>query len=416
MDKIIVNGGKKLQGSVKVSGAKNAALPILFATMLTDGDCIIENVPRLVDINTALSLLDYFGKKTVRKGASVEISARGAEVRPEAPYELVKRMRASFLVASSLLARFGRARISLPGGCAIGVRPVDIHLKGFEKLGAGISIKKGYVELSAGKLKGADIALRYPSVGATENLMIAAALADGTTVIGNAAREPEIVDLAGFLNSMNARISGAGTNEIKITGVKSLLGCPRHRVIPDRIETGTYLIAGAITRGEVEVTSCEPRHVGALIAALKEAGLGLTVGRRSIGIKYCGKIKPANITTKPYPGFPTDLQAQWMALMSISEGKSVIRETVFENRFMHVGELQRLGADLEIKSDKVIVRGGKLTGAPIMVSDLRAGASLVLAALAAAGTTTIERVYHIDRGYERIEEKLSALGADIKRV
>ncbi|MEW6041046.1 MAG: UDP-N-acetylglucosamine 1-carboxyvinyltransferase [Elusimicrobiota bacterium] len=417
MDKIIINGGKKLYGKVKISGAKNAALPILFATMLTDEECTIENVPHLVDIKTACALLEFFGKKIKIEGDKISIHTIKIPHKPEAPYELVKKMRASFLIAGALLSRFGYARISMPGGCAIGVRPVDIHLYGLKKLGAKISIDGGYLTLRTKRLKGTVINLSYPSVGATENLLIAATLSYGKTIIKGAAREPEIADLSNFLNSIGANIKGIGTKNLTVTGVKKLNACPSYKIIPDRIETGTFLIAGAITKGVLEIQNCNPGHISLLINLLKEAGFSIRNNKTSIKIKYKGrKIKAVSITTAPYPGFPTDLQAQWMALMTTANGESVIRETVFENRFMHVGEFQRLGAELKIKGDTVIIRGAHLTGAPIMVSDLRAGASLILAGLVADGITTIERVYHIDRGYENIEAKLFLLGADIRRI
>jgi len=417
MDKIIIEGGHKFSGIVEISGAKNAALPVLISTILTDEECVIENIPQLKDIETTALLLEYFGKKVIRETNKVTISQKqGHKVPLEAPYELVKRMRASFFAAGPLLAKYGKIKVALPGGCAIGVRPVDIHLDGFRKLGAKIELKEGYVHLSCRQLKGAVVDFRFPSVGATENVLMAAVLAQGRTIIRNAALEPEIVDLADFLNKLGAKIEGAGKKTIKITGVKKLSGTNYYSVIPDRIETGTYLIAAAITGGNVRVEKCVPGHVSALVEKLKEAGLKINQGGNFIEIKWAGKLKPVNISTQPYPGFPTDLQAQWMALMCVAKGTSKIHEKVFENRFLHAAELQRLGAKLEISEDTVTVTGpSRLTGAPVMVSDLRAGAALVLAGLVARGKTTVTRVYHLDRGYERLERKLVRLGAKIYR-
>ncbi|MBU0951852.1 MAG: UDP-N-acetylglucosamine 1-carboxyvinyltransferase [Elusimicrobia bacterium] len=418
MDKIIIEGGSKLSGSVEISGSKNAALPILISTLLTDEKCVIRNVPQLKDIETTILLLEYFGKKIVKDNFGKIIITRNKrrKVPKEAPYDLVKRMRASFWVAGPLMARYGKIKIALPGGCAIGIRPIDIHLSGFEKMGANIEVKEGFVHLDRRQLKGAVINFRFPSVGATENIILAATLAKGKTVIKNAAREPEIIDLANFLNKLGAKIENAGQKTITITGVKKLGGTLNHSVIPDRIEAGTYLIAGAITRGEVKVNKCIPEHIDALLKKLRLAGFKLEQNSNSVKISHICKIKPVNIITSPYPGFPTDLQAQWMALMCVAQGKSEIKEEVFENRFIHAAELQRLGAKLSIKDNIVTVLGNScLSGAPVMVSDLRAGAALVLAGLAAKGKTTVNRIYHLDRGYENLEKKLVQLGANIYR-
>ncbi|OGS20150.1 MAG: UDP-N-acetylglucosamine 1-carboxyvinyltransferase [Elusimicrobia bacterium RIFOXYA2_FULL_39_19] len=417
MDKIIIEGAYKLSGEVNVSGSKNAALPILIATLLTDEKCVLDNVPELKDIETTTALLEYFGKIITKNGNKIEITHNRQVKTPlEAPYELVKKMRASFIVAGPLLARYGRIKVALPGGCAIGVRPVDIHLKGFEKLGAKVTFKSGYMNITCSKLKGTKIKLRFPSVGATENLMITSALAKGKTIIENAAREPEIVDLADFLNALGARVIDAGKAKIEIHGVEKLHGTPYYSIIPDRIEAGTYLVAGAITKGCVTVNKCLSSHLKALLVNFRKAGLEVAENKDSITVKYIGKIKPVSIKTQPYPGFPTDLQAQWMALMCNADGKSEIAEKVFENRFIHVSELQRLGADLTVNADVVTVTGeSRLTGAQVMVSDLRAGAALVLAGLAAEGKTTISHIYHLDRGYEHLENKLRTLGAKIFR-
>jgi len=417
MDSILIQGGKKLEGSVEISGSKNASLPILFATLLTDSDCSIDNVPSLKDIETCIQLLKFFGKNITFDESRVVVKQSKKDISTEAPYELIKKMRASFLVAGPLLARYGKVKVALPGGCAIGVRPVDIHLKGFSKLGAEMNLSEGYVYIYSKRLKPGVFYLPYPSVGATENLILASVLTKGKTILKNVAREPEIVDLVNFLNSIGAKIKGAGTKTIEIEGVKYLGGVKNYRVIPDRIEAGTFLIAGAITKGDVTVKNCVPAHIKILISKLKESGQRIIVKNNSVRIISSGKIKPVNIVTKPYPGFPTDLQAQWMALMSVADGESTIKESVFENRFLHVAELQRLGANLKIKDDTVYIYGkSRLSGAPVMVSDLRAGAALVLAGLVAEGTTTITHIYHLDRGYEHIEKKLQKLGAKIKRV
>jgi UDP-N-acetylglucosamine 1-carboxyvinyltransferase len=415
LDKIIIDGGRKLSGCIDISGSKNAALPILIATLLTDDKCMLHNVPNLQDINTCISIIEHFGKKTYKTGHSIEIVSSG-KVPLIGPYELIKKMRASFLITGPLLARYGKIKAALPGGCAIGVRPVNIHLDGFIKLGAQAELNGGYVTLSAKKMSAAHVNLSFPSVGATENLIMCAALVDGETVISNAAREPEITDLADFLNKLGGDVTGAGTSVITVKGTKKLHGA-EHSVIPDRIEAGTYLIAGAITKSNITINKCVPEHIRVIIENLEKAGCKISCTADSVCLRQTARIKPVSIVTEPYPGFPTDLQAQWMVLMCLSAGSSVIKETVFENRFMHVGELQRLGANLEIKDDFVVVTGGsRLSGAPVMVSDLRAGAALVLAGLAAKGKTVITHIYHLDRGYENLEHKLEKLNAKIRRV
>jgi UDP-N-acetylglucosamine 1-carboxyvinyltransferase len=420
VDKIVVQGGRRLQGEVAVSGSKNAALPILISSLLTAETCIYQGIPHLVDINTTLKLLSGLGvdiDKDPWAGDSGDLTVRADQVKNvEASYELVKTMRASFLVAGPLLARFGRAHVSTPGGCAIGTRPVNLHLKGLAAMGARIEQLHGYIEVKAEKLRGAKVYLDLPSVGATENLMMAASLADGITVIENAAKEPEIEDLAAVLNKMGGKVQGAGSDIIRIEGVTSLRGV-NHRVIPDRIEAATFVIAGILTGGHVVVTGARPTHLDAFAIKLKEAGVDLIVGEHSVGVKTNDKIKSVDVTTLPYPGFPTDLQAQMMVLMCVADGISVITETIFENRFMHAQELDRMGADIRLEGNRAVVRGVKeLSGAPVMATDLRASVSLILAGLVANGTTEVSRVYHLDRGYERIEEKLSRLGAAIERI
>jgi UDP-N-acetylglucosamine 1-carboxyvinyltransferase len=420
VDKIIVRGGRRLQGEVAVSGSKNAALPILISSLLTSETCVYQGIPHLVDINTTLKLLSGLGVEVDKDSwakDSGDLTMRADQVKNvEASYELVKTMRASFLVTGPLLARFGRAHVSTPGGCAIGTRPVNLHLKGLAAMGASIDQAHGYVEVRATKLRGAKIYLDLPSVGATENLMMAASLAEGTTVIENAAKEPEIEDLAAVLNKMGAKVQGAGSDIIRIEGVTSLRGV-KHRVIPDRIEAASFVIAGVLTGGNVLVTGARPAHLDAFSIKLKEAGVDLVVGENGFGIKGNGKIKSVDVTTLPYPGFPTDLQAQMMVLMSVADGVSVITETIFENRFMHALELDRMGADIRLEGNRAVVRGVKeLSGAPVMATDLRASVSLILAGLVANGTTEVSRVYHLDRGYERIEQKLSKLGAAIERT
>ena len=417
MDKILINGGNQLNGTVKVSGSKNSALPILFATLLTDEKCKISNVPFLADITTTLNFLNFIGKKAYRTDNSDVIVESTNKLDYKAPYDLVRKMRASVLVMGPILARLGKVEVSLPGGCAIGARPIDIHLDAFKQMGASIELKEGYINLSAKKgLNGADIEFRYASVGATENVMLAGVLAKGTTRIINAAKEPEIKDLADILNKMGAKVSGAGTKIITIEGVNSLHGV-EHKVIPDRIETATYMIAAAITKGNITLTDVCPDHIEIITEKLIQAGLEVDVEKDTINAKWVNDLNPVNIKTDIYPGFPTDVQAQWMALMALTKGNCIVEETVFENRFLHVCELQRLGADLKIDGRSVYVSGvKKLSGAPVMVSDLRAGAALVLAGLCAQGKTEISRIYHLDRGYEKLEEKFSLLGAKIERI
>lgn len=421
MDKILIRGGRRLEGEVAVSGSKNAALPLLISSLLTPEKCVYQGMPDLMDVHTALKLLSGLGVTVERAGGQangvgqVALQAEGLS-RMEAPYDLVKTMRASFLVLGPLLARCGEARVSTPGGCAIGTRPVNLHLKGLAEMGAEIDLVHGYVEAKAKKLRGARIYLDLPSVGATENLMMAATLAEGKTIIENAAKEPEIEELATVLNKMGAGIESAGTGVIAIEGVDELHGVS-HRVVPDRIEAGTFMVAAALTQGDVVVRGARPNHLDAFLLKLKEAGVGLTIAADQIRVKGDGKTKSVDITTLPYPGFPTDLQAQMMVLMSVSDGVSVITETIFENRFMHALELSRMGADIRLEGNRAIIKGVEsLSGAPVMATDLRASVSLVLAGLVAKGQTEISRVYHLDRGYEHIERKLSRLGADIQRV
>jgi len=417
MQKLTINGGKRLSGTVEVSGAKNAALPILAATILTEGKTRLNNVPAVADIVSMCRLLANLGVETEQvrdSGHALEVTI-GELSSFEAPYDLVRKMRASVIVLGPMLAKYGRARVSMPGGCAIGERPINMHLSALAKMGAVISIDHGYVEARAKQLVGTEINLDYPTVGGTENIICAATLASGTTVIDNAAKEPEIVDLADFLNKAGARISGAGTHRIVIDGVKSLSSV-EHTVIPDRIEAGTHAIAAAITGGEVTVGRSNPAHLGVVLEKLTDAGCEVETTADSFTVRGCERLRPVNVTTLPYPGYPTDLQAQWLALMTLAEGASVVKETVFERRFMHAQELRRMGARITVDGDMAIVTGVKrLQGAPVMCTDIRASASLVLAGLAAGNTTVISRVYHLDRGYERIEEKLRAVGADIVR-
>jgi UDP-N-acetylglucosamine 1-carboxyvinyltransferase len=415
VDKLIIKGGRKLSGEVTVSGSKNASLPIFCATLLASGQHEISNVPFLRDINTTIKVLESLGARVDGNGNIVKIDTSGVNS-VEATYELVKTMRASVLVLGPLLARYGRARVSLPGGCAIGARPIDQHLKGLKALGADIHLAHGYVEATAKRLKGARINFDMPTVGGTEHLMMAAALAKGETVLENAAREPEIVDLSCMLNSMGARIEGAGTDTIRVTGVKELQPAT-YRVMPDRIEAGTFMVAAAITGGDVRIHAMQLEHLDALVFKLQDAGVDITNKDGVVRVKGPKKIKGINIKTRPYPGFPTDMQAQFMALMCVADGASVISENIFENRFMHVSELMRFGADITVEGNSATVKGiKKLSGAPVMATDLRASASLILAGLAADNTTEISRIYHLDRGYESIEKKLAGLGADINRV
>jgi UDP-N-acetylglucosamine 1-carboxyvinyltransferase len=420
MDKIIIEGGRRLAGEVAVSGSKNAALPILISSLLTAEPCVYQGVPHLVDINTTLKLLAGLGVSVDQESWSRDagdLTIRADQVKNfNASYDLVRTMRASFLVSGPLLARFGRAHVSTPGGCAIGTRPVNLHLKGLAAMGTRIDQVHGYVEARADKLRGAKIYLDLPSVGATENLMMAASLAEGVTVIENAAKEPEIEDLAVVLNKMGARVEGAGGDIVQIEGVHSLHGVT-HTVIPDRIEAASFVIAGALTGGEVLVRNTRPNHLDAVLIKLRETGVSLFSDADSIRVKGNGRAKSVDVTTLPYPGFPTDLQAQMMVLMAVADGVSVITETIFENRFMHAQELDRMGADIRLEGSRAVVRGvNGLSGAPVMATDLRASVSLILAGLVANGTTEVSRVYHLDRGYEHIEKKLSQLGAAIKRV
>ncbi len=414
MDKIVICGGKPLHGNVQISGAKNAALPVLTAALLTKGTCTFSNIPDLVDIKTTYKLLRNMGVE-IEGDSTVQINAEKITA-SVAPYDLVKTMRASILVLGPLVARMGHARVSLPGGCAIGARPVNLHIKALQDMGATVELHGGYIEAKADRLKGADIYFDLPTVTGTENIMMAATLADGTTVLNNAAKEPEIVNLADVLKGMGARISGAGTDVITIAGVPALSGTEAS-IIPDRIEAGTFMIAAGMTRGDINVLGCNPQHLEALINKLRDTGMKIKPIDGGLNVAAGGKIHSVDIKTLPHPGFPTDLQAQIMAYMSIGSGLSVITETVFENRFMHVSELVRMGADIVIQGGSAVVRGvPTLYGAQTMATDLRASASLILAALVASGTTEISRVYHIDRGYENIEKKFSALGADIKRM
>jgi UDP-N-acetylglucosamine 1-carboxyvinyltransferase len=415
MDKIIVEGGRRLSGEVRISGAKNAALPILAASLLTQGQSIYHNVPNLRDIDSIKELLTYLCADIKTEGSTLYVHA-GELCKTEAPYDLVRKMRASVLVLGPLVARVKRARVSLPGGCAIGARPIDIHLKGLARLGAAIQLEHGYVEASADRLKGDDIYLDFPTVTGTENLMMAAALAQGTTILRNAAREPEISALADVLNQMGANIKGAGTSVMTIQGVEGL-NPVETSIIPDRIETGTFMIASALTKGDVTITHCEPDHLMAVIHKLEQTGVRIEVSGKTMRVRGAEEIASVDVKTQPYPGFPTDMQAQFMVLMSVANGLSIINENIFENRFIHVSELRRLGADITISLNSAVIRGvPHLSGAPVMATDLRASASLILAGLVAQGQTEVNRVYHLDRGYEAIEKKFAALGAAIERV
>ena len=425
MDRIRIRGGKPIDGRIVIGGAKNAGLPLLAASLLTDETLVLTNLPRLADITTLTHLLVQHGATVTMNGAEagderghvVELTARRI-ASTTAPYDLVRKMRASVLVLGPLLARCGEARVSLPGGCAIGTRPVDLHLKGLERLGATIELRQGYIEAAARQgLVGAEIVFPIVSVGATENLLMAASLAAGETTLVNAAREPEIVDLARCLTAMGAEIDGAGSDRIRIRGVKRLHGA-RHRVIPDRIETGTYMMAAAITGGSVELIGAEPETVAAVTRVLEGAGVEVSQTPKGIHVRRRnGRLTGVDVMTEPFPGFPTDLQAQMMAAMTTAEGAAMITETIFENRFMHVPELCRMGANINVHGASAMVRGvPKLTGAPVMATDLRASVSLVLAGLAAEGETMVSRVYHLDRGYEQLEEKLAACGAEIERL
>jgi len=419
MDKLVIRGGEPLLGTIRISGSKNAALPCMAAALLTDEPVTLENIPQVRDIETTRKLL-------AAMGAEVELGFGRAQHRtticaknltaPEASYELVKTMRASTLVLGPLVARCGRARVSLPGGCAIGARPIDLHIKGLESLGAKITQEHGYVEAAAGRLRGAEIVFDKITVTGTEDLLMAATLADGETVIQNCAREPEVADLAALLNAMGAKIEGAGTSTIRVQGVTKLHGA-RHRIIPDRIEAGTFIIAGALTGGDLNITACEPKHLTAILQKLKETGVKTAIKTDSVRVMGDQPLAGADLNTEEYPGFPTDMQAQYMALATQAEGTSIVTENIFENRFMHAQELVRMGANIKIKGRRAIVRGKTpLSGAAVLASDLRASASLVIAALVADGETIIDRVYHLDRGYENIEEKLKSVGAPIRRV
>ncbi len=416
MDKLLITGGHPLEGEVRVSGAKNAALPIMCAALLTDGPLALSNVPKLADVSTAAKLLGQMGVKVERAaegGMTLDASRITNRV---APYELVKTMRASVLVLGPLLARFGEARVSLPGGCAIGARPVDQHIKGLQAMGATITIEQGYMEARAERLRGARIVMDLVTVTGTENLMMAAVLADGSTLLENAAREPEVVDLAKCLIAMGARIEGAGTDVIRIDGVGSLSGAA-YRVMPDRIETGTFLAAAAAAGGKIRLTGAAPETLDATLEKLREAGAKISTGKDSIEIEMSRRPAAVSVRTAPYPGFATDMQAQFMALATIANGTAVISETIFENRMMHALEMQRLGADITIQGTTAVVKGvDRLQGAKVMATDLRASAGLVVAGLAARGETLVDRIYHLDRGYEALEKKLGALGARIQRV
>jgi UDP-N-acetylglucosamine 1-carboxyvinyltransferase len=419
MDKLIITGGNPLHGELRISGAKNAALPILAAALLSETPIVIGNVPHLQDITTTMELLGRMGVHlVVDEKLNIEIDT-GTITNFFAPYELVRTMRASILVLGPLLSRFGKAEVSLPGGCAIGSRPVNLHLQGLAAMGADIHVRNGYIHAEAKRLRGCRIVLDMVTVTGTENLVMAAALADGTTLIENAAREPEVVDLANFLNAMGAKIHGAGTDIIEIEGVTALSGQGAHySILPDRIETGTYLVAAAMTAGKVRLKNTRPDLLDAVLFKLKEAGADITTTDSTIDLDMHGR-RPLSVSlrTAPYPAFPTDMQAQFTAMNSVADGVGVITETVFENRFMHVQEMQRMGADIALESNTAIIRGRQgLTAAPVMATDLRASASLVLAGLVAEGQTVVDRIYHIDRGYECIEEKLSQLGAEIRRV
>ncbi|MCL7744042.1 UDP-N-acetylglucosamine 1-carboxyvinyltransferase [Guyparkeria hydrothermalis] len=417
MNKLLIRGGKPLDGEIRSSGAKNAVLPMMAASLLADSPVTIENVPHLQDVTTTMELLGRMGATlTVGDQMSVEVDTTTVDML-EAPYDLVRTMRASILVLGPMLARFKKARVSLPGGCAIGTRPVDIHLKGLEALGADVRVEGGYIETSAEQLIGARVVLDQVTVTGTENLMMAAVFAKGETVLENAAREPEVVDLANFLNAMGADVRGAGSDVIRIHGVERLQGV-RYRVLPDRIETGTYLVAAAMTRGRILVRDTRPELLDAVLAKLEQAGAEIETGEDWIRLDMHGRRpKAVDIRTAPHPGFPTDMQAQFVAMNAVAEGTSTVVETIFENRFMHVQEIQRMGADIHIEGNTAIIRGVEaLSGAPIMATDLRASASLVLAGLVARGETLVNRIYHIDRGYESIEEKLSRLGANIQRI
>ncbi len=415
-EKLIISGGKRLRGMVRIDGAKNSALSIMAATLLTEDVCILSNVPHLTDVDIMAEVISKLGVKVEWRGDNTLYIDSDNFNNYEAPYELVKMMRGSILVMGPLLARLKKAKISLPGGCAIGARPVDYHLKGFEALGAKVEVEKGYIEAKVIKLKGEDIYLDFPSLGATENIMMAACLAEGVTKIENAAKDPEVVELGRFLNKMGAKVKGCGTDLIEIEGVKKLHGVD-YTIIPDRIEAGTYMVAAAITGGDVLIEKADPLLLKPLIVKLEKAGVQVTLKKNLIKVIGPNRIKAVDIKTLPFPGFPTDMQPQFMALSCIAKGTSVITETVFENRFVHTGDLIRMGADIKVEGHSTIIKGvKKLSAAPVMASDLRGGAALILAGLVAEGTTELSRIYHLDRGYVKLEEKLNSLGADIKRV
>ncbi|MBF0608845.1 MAG: UDP-N-acetylglucosamine 1-carboxyvinyltransferase [Candidatus Magnetobacterium sp. LHC-1] len=416
MNKLLIRGGRSLQGEVQISGAKNSALPIMAATILCGAEAVIENIPDLQDIRTMSRMLETLGASVTFEGNTRLVINTRDLTSKEAPYELVKTMRASVLTLGPLVARFGYARVSLPGGCAIGERPINLHLMGLEKMGAEITLSHGYVVATVKELTGAYIYFDIPTVTGTENLMMAAVFAKGRTTLENAAREPEVHDLADYLNSMGANIYGAGTSVIEIDGVEGLTPVP-YRIIPDRIETGTFIAMAGITAGDILIKGCRADHLTAVIDKLRETGIIITEEPAGLRVKTSGRLQCADVKTMPYPGFPTDMQAQFIALMSVADGTSIVRETIFENRFMHVAELRRMGANIETEDNVATVRGVKrLVGAPVMATDLRASASLVVGALAAEGETLIDRIYHLDRGYEKIEDKVSRLGADVQRV
>lgn len=417
MDKLVIRGGRPLKGEIEISGAKNAALPIITASILASGENTVLRIPDLMDVKTMGKLLSNMGASFIyKKDGYVSINSSSIN-NFEAPYELVKTMRASVLVLCPLLARFGRAKVSLPGGCAIGARPINLHLMGLEKMGAKIQLESGYVIAKANRLKGASIYFDTITVTGTENLMMAAVLAKGTTILENAAREPEVVDLANCLISMGAKIHGAGSSVIEIEGVDELKPMNNYKIIPDRIETGTFMTIAGITGGDLTLKGSNPEHLDAVIMKLKDTGVVFKQTKKGLRVIGPEKLFAKDAKTMPYPGFPTDMQAQFMAMMTVAKGTSVIKETVFENRFMHVGELRRMGADISIEGGAATVKGvERLKGAPVMATDLRASASLVVAALCAEGETTIHRIYHLDRGYEKMDEKLRKVGADIKRV
>ncbi|MEK6705651.1 MAG: UDP-N-acetylglucosamine 1-carboxyvinyltransferase [Bdellovibrionota bacterium] len=417
MDKIKIRGGKPLSGSISISGSKNAALPIIISSILADGPCSFSRVPNLQDIKTVLNLLSEMGVEISEDLGSNKVTLQCKSLKStEAPYDLVRKMRASVVVLGPLVARFGKAKVSLPGGCAIGARPVNYHLAGLEALGAKIELENGYINATARRLKGARVPLEFPSVGATENLLMAAVLAEGETILENCAKEPEVTDLAQALRAMGAVIEGEGTETIHVQGKKSLHGC-NHEIIGDRIEAGTYLAAAFATGGDIEINGISPGLMEAVLAKLEKAGACLDRRTSSLRMSSSGRPRATDVTTAPYPGFPTDMQAQFMAAMAVADGASVITETIFENRFMHVPELVRLGADITIRGNSALIRGkSKLIGAPLMATDLRASAGLIIGGLCADGETVINRIYHLDRGYEQIEQKLAALGADIERI